>query len=148
VKRVLQKSMLVELIKEVLAENPELLSGKTGVDRDYKREPAVSSLNLQNGSQKGGQFRALEQLARLANQQGKEEVANYLYLAIEADTLPPGVLDKIKLLEEPYEMAEKEYDLLAQQLETTWQAPYHARLVQDLKKRFSIKHCLKRSYDY
>ncbi|MBS4026079.1 MAG: hypothetical protein KGZ96_10460 [Clostridia bacterium] len=144
----LQKSMLVELIKEVLTENPELLSVKAGVERHDKREPAVSSTSLQNGGQKVGQFRALEQLARLANQQGKEDVANYLYLAIEADTLPPGVLDKIKLAKEPYVMVEKEYDLLAQQLETTWQAPYHAKLVQDLKKRFLGKHCLKRSYDY
>lgn len=146
----IQKSVLVELIKEVLAENPEITQGKVNSccgSRTNTAEPIGGRTGTSTGNQ-SGQFGALEQLARLAMQQGKEEVAKYIYLAIEADTLPGGIMDKIKLAEVPFEMTKQELDSLAHQLSSNWQAPEHAKLVQGIIKKFADKHCLKRSYDY
>ncbi|MDW7674113.1 MAG: diol dehydratase small subunit [Bacillota bacterium] len=140
----IQKSMLVELIKEVLAENPNLASSSCGSSQASTRK----SYNAIEVNKQNGQFGALEQLAKLAEQQRKSEVARYLYLAIEADTLPENVMKKISLAKIPFEMTKQELLDLAQQLQHSYQAPYHAAMVSELLQRFTSKHCLKRSYQY
>ena len=130
----ISKTMLVELIKEVIRDNPSLINGVDGT----RNKDAVK---LKGNP---GQFAALSQLADLADSQGKHQVARYLSLAVEADSLPNQIIERITQAKNPFNLTEDEFAALIHQLEHVWQAPTHAQMIREILARFSTNYCLKR----
>ncbi len=130
----ISKTMLVELIKEVIKDNPNLING----------EDSISNKDTSKLRGNPGQFAALSQLVELADSQGKHQVARYLSLAVEADSLPNQIMERVNQAKNPFYHTEDEFAALIHQLENVWQAPAHAQMIREILARFSTNYCLKR----
>lgn len=155
----IQKSILVDLVKEVLAENPDLVkcskqrascgnAAQQSTATEYPIKKGYIKDNQENNSTTNGSFGAVMELVAVAERQGKQSVANYLSLAVEAEQIPKAVLERIELSAEPFKYTKQDYEKLISELETTWSAPAHAKKVKQTLQYFDSKHCLKRSFDY
>ncbi|MGE5577433.1 MAG: diol dehydratase small subunit [Syntrophothermus sp.] len=146
------KSTLIQLIKEVLAENPGLLADSRPVHAGAGEVVVPEATLARPGGGKAvvepnrpaGTFAPLVQLATLAENRGQLEVARYLHLAVEAESLTPAVQEKLRDILEPYRYTRGELEELASELEERWQAPYHADYVREILACFARNHCLRR----
>ncbi len=135
------KSTLIQLIKEVLAENPGLLANSGPVNSWPVGSRSADPAPVET-------FAPLVELASLAESRGEPEVARYLRLAVEAEGLPPAVSEMFRDLLEPYRYTKGELEQLASELEGRLQAPYHAAYVREVLERFARNHCLRREPEF
>lgn len=146
------KSTLIQLIKEVLAENPGLLAGSGPTDTLPPNTRPANSRPVNSGPAGSRSaspapaetFAPLVELASLAESRSQPEVARHLLLAVEAEGLPPAVSEMFRDLLEPYRYTKGELEQLASELEERLRAPYHAAYVREVLERFARNHCLRR----
>ncbi|MEW6622787.1 MAG: diol dehydratase small subunit [Bacillota bacterium] len=144
----IQKSVLKEIIREVLAENPDLSAG-TGLSNKISSSKPVehSSVIDENAYAKTENTAGVNNPGDICISQDKPKVAYYLALAREADKMPDKVLERADRARIPYEFTKQDFQELIYELENTWSALVHAEELKKVLDLYSKKYCLKKSLD-